>query len=166
MASYEASLAGDSLYLDIDTSVNRYRKPSQESSPPPSPTSHAREVHHADLSGRSQESMPSLSLSTGALSARGSSQTSNVNASRPRLPGRQETPPSPPISLFALTDADGRSPLPARAPPPLVDLFRQGHRGPRSAHHRHHDRRRRGNRDRDGSGRGGVCEGADRVHLP
>jgi hypothetical protein len=91
--------------------VTRYRKPSQESSPPPSPTSRiSREDHHADPSLKSQRSLPLFSAASSA-SSRPSALDMNATATHPRLPGRQETPPSPPNSVFLNTGGDGRSPI-------------------------------------------------------
>ncbi|KAI5821488.1 hypothetical protein BZA77DRAFT_7128 [Pyronema omphalodes] len=78
-----------------------HRKPSQESSPPPSPTNPdaiSPESHDPQLRN--------YALSSSA--ARPSPLMTDATITRPRIPGRQETPPSPPNSVFI--DGEGISP--------------------------------------------------------
>ncbi|KAF8254098.1 hypothetical protein K440DRAFT_639877 [Wilcoxina mikolae CBS 423.85] len=81
-----------------------HRKPSQESSPPPSPTSYpaSPQSHHVDTQLRN------YSLSSSA-STKPTPLVTDVIASRPRLLGRQETPPSPPNSVL-IQEGEGISP--------------------------------------------------------
>ncbi|KAA8903588.1 hypothetical protein FN846DRAFT_53749 [Sphaerosporella brunnea] len=89
-----------------------YRKPSQESSPPPSPASRTSslEGHDADPALKSQQTLPSFSAESLA-SSKPSTLDADASTTRPRHPGRQETPPSPPNSVLLNTRGEGRSPV-------------------------------------------------------
>jgi len=111
--------------------VAPYRKHSQESSPPPSPTT-TTNIHrysHVDTALTSPRSLPSLPpVSSVIVPSKPAPLDTNVNASfsRPKLLGRQETPPSPPNSVL-LQSHQGSPITPVDAMGAVDSKLAQGH---------------------------------------